>query len=304
MLWIYTAILSYFLLAVASVGDRFFLIGLLPNPKIYAFLVGIVGIPLVAIFAPLGFSVPDAFTIFLSLAAGFIWIAALVVYFEAIHSSEVSRVVPAVGALVPIFTFLAATFLSGEILSKQEFLAFLLLLSGGVFMTAEKLSLGHFVQNRSFVKIFFAALLVAPGVILMKEIFLRESFINGFIWIRMGTVVGAVALLFFSEVRDWFFKKSAAAARSLALPFVFFQGVGGAGTVLQAFAIYLAKFQQVSLVNALEGTRYLFLFFFVLALSKFRPAFLNEKMQGPVLIQKMAAGAIIISGVILLALDI
>lgn len=303
MPWLLIAISAYFLLAVASLGDRFLLVGPLPKPKVFAFFIGIFSTFVIIILFPFGFSLPeDPFTILLSLTAGFIWIVALVAYFEAIFRTEVSRVVPAVGAFVPIFTFLAISFLSQETLSSKEGLAFALLIVGGVLITTKEFSLRYFFQRTSFPWIILAAFLFALGFILMKEVFLREPFINGFIWIRLGGLPAAALLLFFSDVRQSVFQQKIGLKKQVFVPFLFFQSVAGGGMILQSLSVSLAKFSQVPLVNALEGSRYLFLFIFVWLLAKLRPRLLKEEMRGKILFQKIAAGTIIILGILFLSI--
>ncbi len=71
MSWLLVAILSYLILAVVSLVDKYLLTNSIPNPKVYVFYVGTMG-ALVLILAPfIGFYVPGAFQIILSLLAGF-----------------------------------------------------------------------------------------------------------------------------------------------------------------------------------------------------------------------------------------
>lgn len=302
MLWLITAILAYFFLAVASVGDRFLLVGSLPNPKVYAFFIALLGGLAIPILAPFGFAFPDSQGIFLALAAGFIWIAALVAAFEAVIRQEVSRVVPAVGALVPIFTLAAAALIWQATLSLKELAAFLLLLPGGFLITAKKFHPKYFLHDHDFMWIVAAAALFAAGFLLMKEVFVREGFVNGFIWMRFGGLIAAFVLFLFREVRREAFAKKVGFQKKVFVPFFLFQAAGSVGFVTQNLAINFATVSQVSLVNALEGTRYLFLFLFVWLLAKWRPQLLKEEMRGAVLWQKIIAGAIIIFGIVFLAI--
>src|SRR3989344_6880820 len=110
MTWLPLAIAGYFLLAIASIGDKFILTGPLPSPRAYAFFIGLLGALTIPFFMPFGFAVPhDILTVIISLATGSLWIIALAVSFEAVRRVEISRVVPAIGAFVPIFTLLATS---------------------------------------------------------------------------------------------------------------------------------------------------------------------------------------------------
>ena len=115
MAWFLIIILAYFFLAIASLVDRYLLAGPLSNPGAYTFFVGLLG-GLSLIFTPFGFYVPDLSQIALSLLAGAVWILALFLFYLAISKSEVSRVAPAIGGFLPLFTF----FISFVFFSKRN----------------------------------------------------------------------------------------------------------------------------------------------------------------------------------------
>jgi hypothetical protein len=77
---------------------------------------------------------------------------------------------------------------------------------------------------------------------------------------------------------------------------------GGLGIISQYYAIFLAKPFQIPLINALEGTRFIFLLAFVFLLALWRPEILKEEIKGKILIQKIIAILLIGGGLALLAL--
>ena len=80
------------------------------------------------------------------------------------------------------------------------------------------------------------------------------------------------------------------------------QTLGGLSLVLQYYAVFLVKPGQVPLINALEGTRYVFLLFFVFLLGKWKPQLLKEEISREVLLPKILAILLIGGGLALLAL--
>jgi len=303
MFWFFSAILAYFLLGIVSFGDRFLLVGSLPNPKLYAFFIGIISILVVPIFLFFGVTLPqDIFVLSLGLASGVFSLFALLPYFQAIARTEVSRVVPAVGAFVPIFTFLGSLLIGSEFLSFKELIAFFALIVGGFLISTKRFSLRHLLRDDSILLVLIAALLFSLWFLTMKIVFDRIGFISGFILVLLGRGISALLFLSFREVRDGLFRQKIKFQKSVIFPLVFFQSAGGIGVILQSLSISFAKVSQVPLINALEGTRYLFLFLFVWLASKWRPRLLKEEMQGQVLLQKIFAGLLIISGISLLAL--
>lgn len=300
MLWLISAILAYLFLAVASVGDRFILVGPLPNPKVYAFLIAIMGGLAIPLLAPFGFSWLELPIALLSLIAGLVWIFALVSAFEATIREEVSRVVPAVGALVPIFTLIGTAIIWRKTLSLEEFLGFLLLLGGGFLITARRFSIKYFLETKAVRWIILTAVLFSAGFLLMKAVFEIESFLNGFIWMRIGGLIAGLILFLSPEVRNNVLKQKVGFKKRVFVPFLFFQACGVIGFLSQNVAINLALPSQLPLINAMEGVRYLFLFLLVAVIARWQPAWLKEEMVGSVLWQKLLASLMIISGIVVL----
>ena len=74
MTWLTITAVSYLILAVVFLIDKYLLTGPIPNPKVYAFYSGTLGI-LILLFAPfVGFFVPSFSQIMLSFAAGFLFV--------------------------------------------------------------------------------------------------------------------------------------------------------------------------------------------------------------------------------------
>jgi magnesium-transporting ATPase (P-type) len=79
-----------------------------------------------------GFSFPSIGQFFLSLLAGLVLFLALFVLYQALEKFEASRVIPAIGGILPLFTLGLVYFLSSgrETLTVQDFIAFALLVLG------------------------------------------------------------------------------------------------------------------------------------------------------------------------------
>ena len=138
MLWLIVIISAYFIFAIVSLGDKYLLIGP-PNPKSYSFYVGVLWILALFLIPFVGFSVPDLYQIPLCFLAGAVYIFALLGFFEGLEKFEASRIVPAIGGILPLFTFALVYLFSGrkEILDFREGLAFVLLILGSIFIVWE-----------------------------------------------------------------------------------------------------------------------------------------------------------------------
>ena len=300
MLWFLATISAYFLLAVVASVDKYLLTGSIPSPKIYSFYVGMLGI-LVLILIPFGFlTVPELPLIFLALVAGFFHIFALFVFYTALKKFETSRVVPAVGGFLPIFTFVLVYFFSKEeeILRFEEYIAFLLLVLGSVLVTFKK---GKTISLKSLPLSVLSAIFWAISFVLSKFVYSTQPFWSGFIWIMIGSFLTALCFLFSKEVKEEIFKRKEAIKKKTAFIFILNQGIGGGAFVLQNWAIALVPLTFLPFINALEGTKYVFLLIFAVLFSLKSPQILKEEISKKVLLQKIIAILLIGAGLALLA---
>ncbi|MEA3453249.1 MAG: hypothetical protein U9Q96_02875 [Patescibacteria group bacterium] len=312
MLWIIFTIISYFLLSLTAIIDEILLTGRLIKPKVYAFYVGILG-GLVFVLIPFGFEWPDIFIASLAILSGAFWIFALLALYEALRRYEISRIIPAVGGILPIFT-MVITYLFAwqqgsplESLSYLKIISFLLLVIGSILITWK----GKEVINRkSLMLSILTALLFALSFVTAKIVFLAQPFISGFIWLRMGSFLVALFFIFFKEVRKELFgkiktkkEKSFFKNPKLIALFIFNQIVGAGAGVLQTLAIYLAPIMYLAFINAMEGIRYVFILIFTIVLSYKMPKLLSEKITKPILLKKVSAILLIIIGLVMLAID-
>ena len=310
MLWLIAVISSYLILAIVLLVDKCLISGPIPNPKVYTFYVGILGASVLIIAPFVGFYFPYPFPFFLSLLAGALFISALFCFFKALRIFEASRVVPAVGGLVPVFSLgLIYLFSKGkEILQFQEFLALIFLILGSVLITYK----GSKISLKSFRFSTIAAFLLSLSFVLTKYVYLQQPFWNGFIWIRIGGVLMAIFFLFFvKEIRQKvlsLFKKQQRfkGSKKTAVLFISNQAIGAGAGILQNWAIFLAPLTYVALINALQGVQYLFLLIFVLIISLTWPFWtekigLKEEFSKKIIFQKFFAVLLIGIGLVLLA---
>jgi drug/metabolite transporter (DMT)-like permease len=300
MYWLIVTILAYFCLAIVSLFDRYFLVGPIPNPKGYTFYVGILWFLISLFLIPFGITLPKSNLIILGLIAGLIRIFATLFLTKAIVKSEISRVVPAIGGLLPIFIyfFFFLYLPKTEILNLFQLIAFVLLVLGSVLISLRNFSLKDFnLQILKYPTI--SAFLFALSFFLTKILFLKTNFLTGLFLILIGGGLGAVIFLFSPSFRKTIFGQKITPQISVFL--ILGQAFGGLGVLFQFYAIFLAKPDQVPLINALEGIRYVFLLFFAFVTSLFKPKILKEEIGGRVLYQKIFAIFLISFGLAILS---
>ena len=135
-MWLLVAISSYFINAGVYVADKFLLSKKIHSSIAYAFFVGIWSIFnfVLLVFDPW---VPSIQELLVDLLAGLLFLATLIFWYKALHQSEATRVVPIVGALVPIFSFLLSFIFLGETLGERQLLAFVILINGGILISVK-----------------------------------------------------------------------------------------------------------------------------------------------------------------------
>ncbi|MDO8668661.1 MAG: EamA family transporter [bacterium] len=318
-MWLLITIGAYFINAGVYVADKFLLSKKIHSSIAYAFYVGIWSIFNIGLlfFWPW---LPNLRELTLDLLAGLLFLATLVFWYKALHQSEASRVVPIVGALVPVFSFILSFVFLGETLSQKQLIAFVVLICGGVLISVKRTKVylyqkiitrvreiigdimgeiparfqptGRLIVNSVAAAAFFAAYYV-----LMKYIYMSQPFIGSFVWSRMGSFLGVFLMLFVPGWRYLIFKqqKGAKTPKNM-LFFLAVRLLAAAAFIMINWAISLGN---VAIVNALQGVQYLFLFVIIILISNKFPKMLNEQLGGGVLIQKLIGTLMICLGLYL-----
>lgn len=313
-MYIFAAIFAYFINAGVYVADKFLLSKKIHSSIAYAFFVGIWSIFnfVILFFDPW---LPSLREFSLDILGGLLFLVTLVFWYKALHQSEATRVVPIVGALIPIFSLLLGYIFLGATLGERELLAFVVLISGGVLISVKHtrfyfvretferfrrlfgnvLGAVHAEYNPTRRLIFnslASALLFAAYYVLMKYIYSTQPFIGSFVWSRFGSFIGVAAMLF---VPDWRAKiaeqkKASKSPKNLGF-FLAVRLLAAAAFIMLNWAIAMGN---VALVNSLQGVQYVFLLLIVFVLASRFPKFLDEELGRGVIVQK-AIGAVLIS---------
>ena len=294
MSWLLVTIIAYFLFAISALGDKYLLAGA-PEPKVYSFYVGVLG-GLILILTPfVGFYLPGTYELILCLFTGVIYLVAIFSIFQGLEDFEASRVIPAIGGFLPFFTFLFIYVFSNgkEILGIKEIVALIFLIIGSILISYNSEKKFPFKSLKISA---LAALFLSLMFVLSKYVYLMLPFWTGFIWIRVGVLLSALFFLFSKVVRKDVFTKKSTFNKKTSIIFVINQGFGAGGAMLQGWGIALAPLAFLSVINALQGIQYVFLFIFTLIFFKV----LKEKISRKIIIQKLIAIGFIVSGLITL----
>lgn len=306
MNWIGIAIIAYFLLALEIVLDKFLLSSKrVSHPAIYAFYSGTMGM-FVILLIPFGFHWISLSKIILSFIAGIVFIYGMLSLFWAIKRGEASRVLPIVGAVVPIVSFFLAIIFLGENLGLRGILGISALIFGGILISFD------LAKNRT--RIFFegfrasvlAGFLLAVSTILIKALYNEDNFFNVFIWTRTGAFLGVLSFFLIPIWRKPIlgsllkFKKSEKEEKKSGASFVLAKALGGSGSFLKENAVS-TSLASVTVVNALVSVEYVFIFILSIIFSAWMPEAIREEKDFKIIVQKIIAIAIITLGLILVS---
>lgn len=299
MSWLLIAIFSYFLLAFSALGDRYLLLGR-PSSKAYTVFINAPGAVLLVLVPFVGLTLPNLEQAGLIFVAGGLFVFACFFLYSALEKFEASRVVPSIGGLTPIFT-LAGTYLffAREVnLNLWQAAAFLLLVAGSILISLEK---GKGIPLASFAFSLPAALLFSASFVALKQLYLEMPFWTVLIFTRVAAALACLVFLLDKSTRAQVFQPKTAFGLKTGLIFLGNQAIGGLAILLQNFAILFVPLGYLAFINALEGTRYVFLLILSVFISLKFPGVLKEEISLRAVFQKTAAIVVILAGLLLLA---
>lgn len=301
MPWLAVAVLAYFIFAVVFLVDKYLLVGSIKNPKLYTFYTGFLRVLIVFLIPFIDFKVPSISQVILSFLAGAVFVLGLYWFYKGLQLFEPSRVVPAIGGAIPVFTFSLVFLISlgKEIPAPLDLLALLILVCGSVLISYEKAKKVSFESLRISLT---AAFLFALFFVFAKYVYLAQPFLQGFIWISLGGFLTALLFLLLKEVRDNLFEVKLKMPKKTMTAFLSNQAAGALANILQNWAVALAPLAYVAVVNALQSTQYVFLLGLAVLLSVKFPQILKEEISREVIFQKIIAILLIGGGLVLLVL--
>lgn len=325
-MWLSIAVFAYLINAGVYVADKFLLSKKIHSSIVYAFYVGVWSFLNVFLlfFIPAGQArVPNFQELLLDLLSGLLFLATLVFWYKALHQSEATRVVPIVGALTPVFSFLLAFVFLGEKLNERQLLAFAVLIIGGflvsvkhtkfyeVKMVAERfknifgntfgrIHAGYRPTQRLLVNSVISALFFAGFYVLIKYIYSSQPFIEAFVCSRLGSFVGVGFILLAPSWRRLIHEHRQSSGGNKPMNWWFFFLVRGCAAVAFILLNRAISLGNVALINSLQGAQYLFLILLVLFISASYPQFFKEELGGGVVLQKVCGALLIGLGLYML----
>jgi len=294
-MWLLLVIAAHLLSAIVFVADKYILSREVKSPLAYAFYNGLLG-GLAIVLLPLAWQIPQGKIIIAALIAGAFFVIALIFFFSAIEKNPTSRIIPFIGTMVPIFTFVLSSIFLQERLNRNQFIAFYLLILGGILITAERRRRNLF-SRQGVIYGLIAAFCFAASFIITKYVYNLTPFWVGFIWIRIGGLILALSLFL---IPPWCKKIKKAPRRvgtKVGLGYIGIRAISALSTVMLHYAIFLSS---VIIVNALQGIQYVFLIIIALILAGRIPTLFAEEFENQK-VQRIIAVVLITFGLAILA---
>ncbi len=266
------ALLAYFFNGVAVLVDKFLLTAKIKDPLVYIFYISLFSFAMVLLL-PLT-HIPRLEVFAVASISTVIWTSGLYFMYKALQVGLVSRVVPVIGVLIPMFLMVEAVFTKS--INQTEFAAIIILILGLIFLTIFEWR-GH-IRKHELVFEFTSAFLFAVSYIILRQAFLTDTFLTVLVWSRIILMPLAIIILLIPAGRKIVLVKDEGPKFSLkskpGLLFLFGQASGGSSELLITFSVSLAT---PALVNSLQGSQYLFLFIASLFLGKKFPEIFKEQ---------------------------
>jgi len=297
--WVSIAVLGAAVLGVVNIIDSHLISRRMPSLRAFLLPVGLAvlvyGLVLFYLFPlPEGVGI---WVLMVALASGILRTTALTIMLYTLKREEVSRVIPVVYTY-PIFVAIMAVLLLGETLFYLDWIAIIIVVAGAVMVSA-RWDLGGAATwlGRSFFLLVGSSLLMAMADVAAKYALAYISFGNMY-WITSFCMSGIFLLIslrpdIIKELGNMKQRKSVmtlvASNETLAV----------VGALLLFWAMERGP---VSLVSTLISSRPIFVVIYALILSRVSPMFLEWQPGKVMLVLRLIAIIMIVSGIAIIYL--
>ena len=300
MTWIAITIVAHFFNAIVSITDKHLVSNTVLKPVAYTFYSGVFQVLFLFLIPFIGFTLPSSKLFLIGVGTGALFILTLLIFYRALKISEASRVVPVIGATVPIFTVVLSYIILGEFLTVVQLFAFAFFVVGG-FLLSLKNSHGIFSLFPGFKLAVSAGFLFALYYTLIKFLYLDVEFFDGFILLQLGGFLGSIFLLISKSNREKIFSTPETIKKRTAYLFIPNKILAAVAAIMIFYAISIEG-SKISIINSLQAFQYVFVLFFAIILSKKIPSLFHEQLNKKLLRRKIMAIVVIGVGLFLLAI--
>jgi len=301
-IWINLVVIAQFILAVVSLIDKYILTSKkVPKPFILSFYVSVLTFFSLSIylldFLPFnfGFQTPSIFNIgkptmalfAMTLVAGYTFFYSLVPLYSSLREADASDVVPVVGSITAITTFILNYLILGHTLSQNFFVGFLFLVAGAILISSLRLS------KKVISMCFGSGILFAVNAVMVKSMFEMSSFDQAFFWSRIGTLLVVASLLL---VPRYWGKIKANINRTKAQSGLWVVGKSILAGIASLMILKAIDLGNVTIVQALAGLQFAFLGIISFIFGPHTPRVWGENNTWRDILQKAVAITLLLFG--------
>jgi len=305
--WILIVFVAQFINAIVAIFDKHIITSeKVSKPIVYAFFVSFLSFISISVFLlpflPFDFgkivlpninnvTLPTFNLITFSILSGFAFFIAILTSYKAFKKADASDVVPVVGSVTAIFTFIISFLFLSEVLTPNFIYGFIFLVLGMIILSHYRFTLKVFILT------FLSGLFFAIYFSLMKYLFNEYAFDQSFFWTRIGMLISVLIILLLPKYN----KEILHGAKKTKIHGGFWiignNILGGIAGIALLKAVELGS---VTIVQALNGLQFVFLILISVLFGKITPVTFGENNSIIDIVQKIISVSLIVCGFYLL----
>ncbi len=291
-MFIFLSVFHFAIVAAVDILDKFLISGKKLLPYTYTFLTMVSGLIMLVAW-PWVYASATLENIGISMFSGALFALAYYLFFKALSEGEVSRVIPFIFGIVPIFDVLLGLLLNINVLLSNEAAAIFLLVPGALLIAYKR----DFVGKHVGLKIAAAAVFSIHAVV--WQFAAKDGHVlNTLMWNRVGAAVFVALFLLVPQIRAQFhLGLKVKNPKQTSWLFVLKQVLGGSAFVLSSYLLATGK---ISIFSSLQGIRYAIIFAVAIFLTKKYRHILEEDINSHTLKQKLAGLVLVFIGTAIL----
>ena len=295
--WIYFVLTANLIWSFTSLIDKIVISkGHIKNPLVYILTNGLMNVLLILFLPFVSFKSLNFMDFLIALFSGAAFVAALAFYYKAVEHDEISKVI-ILFQLGPIFVLALSYIFLGEILTKNNFIGFLLLLTAGLLVSYKRIK-NSFKLSKAFSLMLISTFFSAIALVTSKHIFNVTSFWSAFLWLRLVEFI-AVGVLLVPSIRKEAVDTYKSMTPKIKILIIFKMVINFSAFVFSGYAINNGL---ISLVTALGSSALpLFVFFLAMITSIYFPNIVKEEIDKKTILTKVLAIILIIIGIVLVS---
>ncbi len=275
MNWFLVAILGYTLLAIVFILDKF-IVSNSAKPAVYAFYSSIVMVVALLALPFTGWGFLQGLDWCWAIVSGVAFGLGLWTLFVAVKKGEASHINPFNGAIITILIYFLANLFLGEQLTSLQVGGMIILFFASILLSFEKTRV-HSGFHMGFVWAIVSGLFFAISHVSAKYLYGVYPFWTALAWSKATAGLVGLGLLLLPSVRAIFKQKNKKQQMNTnkrsALIIIFNKIFSVVANLLIQYAMAIGS---VTLVGAMSGLQYIFMFVFIYLLTKFLPKLFKE----------------------------